>query len=99
MANYNTTNQLGGTPQAMTTTYKTVLSVYSSSGTAVRRGKVYDVLVGVDGTPADNAMVLGYFPPDRCWHGTSADPLPLILLMLLRQRIDCELDCRADNYG
>lgn len=52
---------LGGTStqQAMTTTYKTLCSVYASTtGTAglVRRGGVYDILVGTNGTPADNAM-------------------------------------------
>ena len=62
MANYAITNStLGGTgtQQAMTTTYKTLCSVYASTtGTTslVRRGKVYDILVGTNGTPADNAM-------------------------------------------
>jgi hypothetical protein len=77
MANFNTTNQLGGTPQAMTTTYKTVLSIYSSSGTAVKRGKVYDVLVGVDGTPADNAMRWDISRQTAAGTATSVTPLPL----------------------
>lgn len=62
MANYVITNStLGGTgtQQAMTTTYKTLCSVYASStGTTslVRRGKIYDLLIGTNGTPADNPM-------------------------------------------
>lgn len=62
MANYAVTNStLGGTgaQQAMTTTYKTLCAVYASTtGTTslVRRGKVYDVMFGTNGTPADNAM-------------------------------------------
>ncbi len=62
MANYSITNStLGGTgtQQAMTTTYKTLVCVYASTtGTAslVRRGKIYDILIGTDGTPADNYL-------------------------------------------
>ena len=60
MSNYSVTNStLGGTgtQQAMTTTYKTLCCAYASTtGTTalVRRGKVYDLLVGTNGTPADN---------------------------------------------
>lgn len=62
MANYAVTNStLGGTgtQQSMTTTYKTLVATYASTtGTTslVRRGKVYDILIGTNGTPADNAM-------------------------------------------
>lgn len=62
MANFAISNStLGGvgTQQAMTTTYKTLVCVYASTtGTTslVRRGKIYDILVGTNGTPADNAM-------------------------------------------
>jgi hypothetical protein len=62
MARYSVVNSTTGgtgTQQAMTTTYKTLCSVYASTtGTAslVRRGKLYDILIGTNGTPADNAM-------------------------------------------
>jgi len=62
MANYAISNStLGGTgtQQAMAATYKTLVSVHASStGTAglTRRGKIYDILVGTNGTPADNYM-------------------------------------------
>lgn len=56
MARYATSNTIGGTQQAVSTSYKTLVAAFASSGTAVRRGKVYDVLVGTNGTPADNYM-------------------------------------------
>lgn len=62
MANYSIANStLGGTgtQQAMAATYKTLVCVYASTtGTAslVRRGKLYDILIGTNGTAADNAM-------------------------------------------
>lgn len=62
MANYSVTNStLGGTgaQQALATAYKTMCAVYASTtGTTslVRRGKVYDILIGTNGTPADNEL-------------------------------------------
>lgn len=62
MANYSVSNSTTGgvgTQQAVASTYKTICAVYASTtGTTslVRRGKIYDVLVGTDGTPADNSM-------------------------------------------
>lgn len=69
MANFsiiNTTTIGGGAAQgACTTTYKTQISLnnsstptnpnYTASGSP-RRGKLYDILVGTNGTPADNYM-------------------------------------------
>ena len=54
MANYYTSDSLGGTQQAVSGTYKTLVNVYA--GSTVRRGKIYDILVGTNGTPADNYM-------------------------------------------
>jgi len=57
MANYAITNGStsgGGTQQATTTTYLGALIGVTSSGTTPRRIKVYDVLIGTNGTPADN---------------------------------------------
>jgi len=74
MANFsinNSTNAgFGGTSQATTTTFVTIVSVGVSSSSATsgspsggapspynpRRGKVYDLLVGTNGTPADQFM-------------------------------------------
>lgn len=62
MANYAVTNSsLGGTgaQQAIATSFKTLCAVYASTtGTTslVRRGKIYDILVGTNTTPADNYL-------------------------------------------
>ncbi len=63
----NTTTVGGGQAQAaVTTTYKTQVIIFNSSTnangnftgapSAFRRGKLYDLLVGTNGTPADNYM-------------------------------------------
>jgi hypothetical protein len=67
MANYSVTNSTvlaGNTPNAITTTYASLIAVAASSGggnggqtnTGLRRGKLYDILVGTTGTPADYSM-------------------------------------------
>lgn len=58
MANYGVTNgstASGGTQQATTTTYVGPL-VSLVAGTTARRIKLYDILIGTNGTPADNFM-------------------------------------------
>lgn len=56
MPNYATNNGLGGSQQNLSSTYKSLLIVNSSSTTQARRGRVYDLLMGTNGTPADNAV-------------------------------------------
>lgn len=68
MANYgvanSTTGGAGVAQNACTTTYQSMLAIAASSGnmtsnpanTGLRRGKIYDILVGTNGTPADNYM-------------------------------------------
>ena len=66
MANYGVTNSTipaGNAQQSVTTTYKTLVLVAASTtilnppvNAAGRRGKIYDLLVGTAGTPADNYM-------------------------------------------
>lgn len=77
MANYNTNNQLGGTAQAISSSYKSIVMVYASNTTALRRGKVYDLMVGADGTPADNALVWDISRMTAAGTATSVTPLPL----------------------
>ena len=79
MANVATSNALGGTQVAVSTTYKTQVNVYSSSTTSARRGKVYDVLVGTNGTPADNYMEwdISRFSATAILTGTAVTPNPL----------------------
>lgn len=59
MALYTATNgstASAGTQQATATAYAGALLGLNSSTSTPRRGKVYDVLVGTNGTPADNYM-------------------------------------------
>jgi hypothetical protein len=66
MANYTVANSSGmgvsAAAQAMSTSYKTVITLYNSAthgGTNVAsfaRGKLYDLLVGTDGAVGDTAM-------------------------------------------
>lgn len=57
MAKYAITNgstSSAGTQQAMSTAYVGSIIGLSGANTAPRRIKVYDVLIGTNGTPADN---------------------------------------------
>lgn len=68
MANFSVSNStaltVGNAPAALTTTYKTQIVINNSttstntlgSGGVLRRGKLYDILVGTNGTPADGAV-------------------------------------------
>lgn len=57
MAKYAITNSSGiAAQQALTTTYKTQIAVYGTAGNA-RRGKLYDLLFGTNGTPADQSVI------------------------------------------
>jgi hypothetical protein len=51
MAKWAVSNGLGGTLQGITSTYKTLLA--ATAVTSGRRARVYDVLFGTLGTPAD----------------------------------------------
>jgi hypothetical protein len=44
-----------GTQASVSGSYKTVLDVFATTA-ALRRGKVFDVLIGTNGTPADNYL-------------------------------------------
>ena len=75
---YALSNQAAGTPQAMTTTYKTLLSLTAATGaTTLRRGFVYDFMFGSDGTPADNALVYKLDRQTSVGTGSAAVPAPL----------------------
>lgn len=54
MARYQLNDALAGTQQAMSSSYKTLQSAFCS-GTP-RRGKLYDLAIGTNGTPADNFL-------------------------------------------
>ena len=77
MANYATSNTLGGTQVALSSTYKTLVNAYA--GSTARRGKIYDVLVGTNGTPADNYMEwdISRFSATAILTATAVTPNPL----------------------
>jgi hypothetical protein len=72
MARYTADTGMGGTPQAMTTTYKTLLAL-TAPGTP-RRAWIYDLNVGADGTPADNAVVYKVDQQTTVGTGTAITP-------------------------
>ncbi len=55
MALYSSTNTNAGQQQAVSASYKTLLSL-AAVATTLTSARIYDVLIGTDGTPADNAM-------------------------------------------
>lgn len=78
MALYAIGTQNGGTPQAMTTTFKTLAALTAATGaTTLRKGWIYDILFGTDGTPADNAMTFQVDRQTTVGTGTTATPIPL----------------------
>jgi hypothetical protein len=78
MANYSIDNLLGGTQQATSSTYKTQISMTAASGTALRRIKLYDLLLGTNGTPADNYIEWDVSRQTAAASGgTTATALPL----------------------
>lgn len=77
MAKYAVSNGTGGTPQAMTTTYKTIWDLTSATGaTTLRRAWVYDMTFGADGTPADNAITWKVDRQTSTGTRTAATPAP-----------------------
>jgi hypothetical protein len=62
----NSTTPAGNTQQTMGTSYIGVIVVYASTGNtnqttftnpqALKRGKIYDILIGTNGSPADNFL-------------------------------------------
>ncbi|MBV8755399.1 MAG: hypothetical protein JO328_21305 [Hyphomicrobiales bacterium] len=65
-----------GTQQSVSGTYKTVLAVAATSG-SLRRGKIYDVLIGTNGTPADNYLQWDISRITLLGSGTAVTPVAL----------------------
>jgi hypothetical protein len=53
MAKFVVTNNLGGTQQAMTTSYKTLIALTCQT-TPLERFRIYEIMIGTNGAPADN---------------------------------------------
>lgn len=78
MAKYNLANNdiAINSQQAMTSTYKSLVQVSSATAT-LRRGWVYDIMVGADGTPADNVINWIVNRNTTAGTGTSHAPQPI----------------------
>lgn len=78
MAKYVVSTATAGTPQAMSTGFKTLASLTAATGaTTLRRVWINHFGVGTDGTPADNAMTVQVDRQTTVGTGTSATPAPL----------------------
>lgn len=78
MARYSEGNDLGGSQQAVSGTYKTLLSLTAEAtpGPAVS-GKIYDMVMGTNGTPADNYMEFNLSKQTAA--GTTTGVTPVLL--------------------
>jgi len=76
MADYSTNNGLVGSGQAATSTYKSVLSVLGGA-TLPRRTKLYDVMFGTIGTPADQTYEFDISRQTAAGTGSATTPVPL----------------------
>lgn len=74
MPDYSASNELAGTKQAVATTFKSLLILSAASAVALRRIRIFDVLMGVEGTPSDQAMVWDTSRSTTVGTGTSATP-------------------------
>ena len=78
MARYTVSNLHAGTQQAISSSYKTLVSLTAATGaTTLRKAWVYDIMVGADGTPADNALVYKVDRQTTVGTGTAATASPL----------------------
>lgn len=80
MAKYAVTNGStsgAGTQQATATAYTGALIGLTGANAAPRRIKVYDILIGTNGTPADNFMEFDISRITTASTTTSATPQPL----------------------
>jgi hypothetical protein len=80
MARYNLANNdiAIGSQQNLSTAYKTLVQLHATTGaTTLRRGWVYDIMVGADGTPADNVLNWIVNRSTTAGTGTAHVPTPL----------------------
>jgi len=73
---YSSSNDLAGTKQAMSSAYKTLVALTAATAT-LTRGKIYDVLIGTNGTPADNPMEFDISRQTAAGTSTSITPVSL----------------------
>ena len=80
MAKYSVSGALSSTAQNLSSSYKTIVAVFATtavSAASCRRIKIYDLMLGTDGTPADNAIVWDVSRQTADGTATTVTPLPL----------------------
>lgn len=77
MAQYGINNELGGTQQNLSGTYKTILGWVASNSTALRRAKIFNIIFGTNGTPADNEIEWDFPRQTAAGTATGVTPNPL----------------------
>lgn len=73
MSKFSVNNDLGGTQQAISSSFKSLVAFFATTG-ALRRGKLYDILVGTNGTPADQVLEFDVSRMTANGTGTSVTP-------------------------
>lgn len=76
MAGYAVSNMLGGTQQAMSSSYKTLVNLSAVTAT-LRRQRIVEFTVGADGTPADNAITIDVSRTTAVGTGSTVTPQPI----------------------
>lgn len=76
MPNYAAGNSIGGTQQGLSTSYKTLLALTAATAT-LKRGRLCDLLIGTNGTPADNAVEFDVSRQTAAGTSTAVTPNPL----------------------
>jgi hypothetical protein len=75
MGAYNTNNQLGGTPQAISTAFKTIVALTAATAT-LTSAKLVDFTLGADTAPADNVINWDVSRQTAAGTSTAVTPLP-----------------------
>jgi len=77
MALYAVSNTNAGTPQALTTTYKTLLSITAATGaTTLRRGWMYEFEIGATAVPNSTDCAIQWDVSVQTAAGTSTSTTP-----------------------
>jgi hypothetical protein len=76
MARYSSNVSLGGTQQAMSASYKTLVALTAATAT-LTNAKVYDILVGTSGLPADNYLEFDMSRQTAAGTSTAITPVSL----------------------
>src|SRR5262245_23637215 len=73
MSCYSASNLLGGTQQAISTSFKTLLALTAATAT-LTSAEVYELSVGTDGTPGDTALIYDLSRQTAAGTSTSVTP-------------------------